>query len=348
MFEFRTSNLIQINHIEYMISERINLLLQLGDYLKSQNDEWKQVCELAERRNAWFTQEFIAAAVESICSSYLNQDELISFASFFHTAEDKQNPLNIGVIMAGNIPLVGFHDFLCVYLSGHKVRIKLSSKDDVLLKHLVTKMIEWNPATANQIEFADMLKQCDAYIATGGSQSTSVFKTYFEKYPHIIRSNRTSVAILDGSESDAELLALADDVYQYFGLGCRNVTKLFVPEGYDFERLLTLFRKYDALKDHNKYRNNLDYNLALYIINSSYYMSNDSLLMVEHDSIFSPISVLHYSFYTNLDQVLQQVESNTDIQALVGHGHIPFGEAQKPALMDFADDVNTIEFLNSL
>lgn len=331
-----------------MISERINLLIRLGDYLKSKNEEWKQVCELAERRNAWFNQEFISAAVDSICESYLQEDELIVFASFLQTAEAKQRQLTLGVIMAGNIPLVGFHDFLCVYLSGHKLRIKLSSKDDVLLKQIVTKLIEWEPETATQIEFADMLKQCDAYIATGGSQSTAIFKTYFEKYPNIIRSNRTSVAILDGTESDEELLALADDVYQYFGLGCRNVTKIFIPEGYNFERLLNLFRKYDALKDHNKYRNNLDYNLALYIINSSYYMSNDSMLMVEHDSIFSPISVLHYSFYKSIDDVHHLLQHNEEIQAIVGHGFIPFGEAQKPKLMDFADGVNTIEFLNSL
>ena len=331
-----------------MISERISLLVKLGTYLKSETDEWREACELAERKNAWFTQEFIDAAVHSICDSYLVEEELIVFASYIQTAEDKEHQMNIGVIMAGNIPLVGFHDFLCVYLSGHKLRIKLSSKDDVLLRYMVNKLIEWEPNTASQIEFADMLKNCDAYIATGGSQSTAIFKTYFEKYPNIIRSNRTSVAILDGTESDEELLALADDVYQYFGLGCRNVTKLFVPEDYQFEHLLNVFRKYDALKDHNKFRNNLDYNLALYIINSSYYMSNDSLLMIENQSIFSPIAVLHYSFYKTKEEVLSQLENNQNIQAIVGHGFIPFGDAQKPSLMDFADGVNTVEFLNSL
>lgn len=331
-----------------MISDRINLLLRLRDYLSSQNEEWKEVCQLAERRNAWFTQKFISSAVNSICEAYLDENELIAFSTLLQTAESKQKQLTIGVIMAGNIPLVGFHDFLCVYLSGHKIRIKLSSKDDVLLKHIVNKLMEWEAATAAHIEFADMLKNCDAYIATGGSQSTAVFKSYFEKYPNIIRSNRTSVAILDGTETDEELLLLAEDVYQYFGLGCRNVTKVFVPEGYNFERLLHLFRKYDTLKDHNKYRNNLDYNLALYIINSSYYMSNDSLLMVENNSIFSPISVLHYSFYKTKEEALSQLKNNQDIQAIVGHGFIPFGEAQKPALLDFADGVNTIDFLNSL
>jgi hypothetical protein len=250
--------------------------------------------------------------------------------------------------MAGNIPMVGFHDFLCVFLSGHRIHIKLSSKDEVLMKHIIEKMIEWDESLKEVIVISEMLKGCDAYIATGSNNSANYFEYYFAKYPHIIRKNRTSVAILTGKETTEELEALADDVYQYYGLGCRNVTKLYVPMDYDFINLLNAFRKYDHLKDHNKYRNNIDYNLAIYILNNQYYMSNDSLLMVENESIFSPISVLHYEFYEKLETIIESLSHRNDLQAIVGHDFIPFGEAQKPMLTDFADGVNTIEFLNSL
>jgi len=193
-----------------------------------------------------------------------------------------------------------------------------------------------------------MLKNCDAYIATGSNTSANYFEYYFAKYPNIIRKNRTSVGIITGTETTEELTALADDVYMYCGLGCRNVTKLYVPKGYDFLPMLTAFRKYDHLKDVNKYRNNLDYNLALYMINNQFYMNNDSLLMVENSSIFSPVAVLHYEYYSDLQLALESLPENQSIQAIVGQNYIPFGAAQKPTLSDFADGVNTIEFLNSL
>ncbi|MEI9909839.1 MAG: hypothetical protein WDO71_09315 [Bacteroidota bacterium] len=201
-----------------------------------------------------------------------------------------------GIVMAGNIPLVGFHDLLCVFIAGHKAIIKPSSKDDTLIRHLAAKLIEWEIEVSELIQFAEMLKNCEAYIATGSNNSAGYFEYYFKKYPHIIRRNRTSVAILTGHETHDELAKLADDVYCYFGLGCRNVTKIHVPKEYDFIPLLTAFKKYDYLAEHHKYKNNYDYNLAIHLLNKKMYMSNPSLLLIEEASPFSPISQLNYEF----------------------------------------------------
>ena len=206
--------------------------------------------------------------------------------------DDNIEPKNVGVVMAGNIPLVGFHDFLCVFISGHIQTIKLSSKDDVLLKHLVEKMYSWEVTMQNYVSFASMLKGCDAYIATGSNNSAVYFDYYFSKYPSIIRRNRTSVAILTGDETKEELEKLSDDIHVYFGLGCRNVTKIFVPRGYDFVPLLQSFHAYKYFADHHKYKNNYDYNLSIMIMNNRFYMTNESTLLVENDSFFSPISQL--------------------------------------------------------
>ncbi len=331
-----------------MIENRIELLIKLRDYILQNNKTFQVVKENTERQNGWFTQQFIDIALSTVCAYYLNETELKKLASTIQTAKEKNKQYTIGITMAGNIPLVGFHDFLCVFLSGHKQVIKFSSKDDVLLPHLIQKLYEWDSNIRNLISSSEMLKGCDAYIATGSNNSANYFEKYFAKYPNIIRRNRTSVAILSGNETEQDLEHLADDVYYYFGLGCRNVTKLYVPESYDFIPLLNASKKYDALKHHNKYRNNIDYNLALYIINNQYYMSNESILIVENKSIFSAISVLHYEQYTNIKTVLQSLENNKDIQAIVGEKNIPFGKAQTPSLTDFADGVNTIDFLNSL
>jgi hypothetical protein len=251
-------------------------------------------------------------------------------------------------VAAGNIPLVGFHDWLTGFLSGHDIRIKLSSKDNVLLPHLLDKLKEWYPETAEYTTTQDMLKDCDAYIATGSNNSARYFHYYFAKYPHIIRRNRTSVAILKGDETREELSALADDVLLYFGLGCRNVTKVYVPEGYDFGPFLEIATKYAYMADHNKYKNNFDYNLALFLLNTTPCLTNDNLLLNENESIFSPISVLHYGYYSDQEKLEEELRKNEDLQCLVARNAIPFGQAQKPSLQDYADGVDTAAFLHSL
>ncbi len=328
-----------------LLNDKIHLLLQLKKYILSDSEEWEEIQDSAERKNGWFTREFILKSIQAIADNYLEENALQLFSERF---SDSNQPRTIGVVMAGNIPLVGFHDFLCVFLSPHQLAFKCSSKDDVLLPAMVQYLKSINPDLMKEVEQKEMLKNCDAYLATGSNHTAKVFKSYFGKYPHIIRPNKTSVAVLSGQETEEELSLLADDVYQYFGLGCRNVTKIFVPDDYPFEPLLQAFRKYDHLKDHNKYRNNLDYQLALYILNNQYYMSNDSVLLIEHESIFSAVSVLHYSYYSNQDTLIDALQNNPNIQTIVGQGFTSFGAAQHPGISDFADGIDTVEFLNSL
>ncbi len=335
-------------NIHTSLEDRIELLLKLNQYLSSNDPEFEEIKNNAQRMNGWFTQEFIDQAIHQICSFYLEESKLREFAKDFVTAESKGKCMKIGITMAGNIPLVGFHDFLCVFLSGHQQMIKFSSKDDVLLPYLISKLYAWNEQSKQLIQSAEMLKGCEAYIATGSNNSARYFEQYFAKYPHIIRRNRTSMAILDGTETTEELVLLADDIQTYFGLGCRNVTKIMVPQNYNFVPLIDALKKYEYFKDHNKFRNNYDYNLALYILNSQFYMSSEGLLLAEHESIFSPISVLHYEYYKDDLDAISQFRNKQDIQAIIGHQYLPFGSAQSPSLKDFADGINTVDFLNSL
>lgn len=327
---------------------RIDLLTRLGDYILSDNEEWLQVQDRASRENGWFIPSFLQQSIRAIGHQYLQKDALVQWVAAYPAAAVDHAPKTIGLIMAGNIPLVGMHDLICIWIAGHRARIKLSSKDAVLTTHLINKLIEWEPAAAGYLEIADMLKGCDAYIATGSNNSAGYFTFYFGKYPHIIRRNRSSAAVLDGSETTEELELLADDVYLYFGLGCRNVTKLYVPAGYDFVPLLQAFRKYNWLAEHHKFKNNYDYNLAILMLNKQLYMSNESLLLVENNSLFSPISQLHYETYTDRDALVADLQTHADIQCLVGHGFTGFGKSQQPGLADYADGVDTMAFLTTL
>ena len=330
------------------LQERMEILVRLGNYLLSDEEDWQAARQRAAAENAWFTPEFIALSVNNIANQFLTEKNLQSLVTKYAIANENNAPKKVGIVMAGNIPMVGFHDLLCTFMAGHYAVIKLSSKDTVLIKHLVKKLVEWNPSAAPYFTFAEMLKGCDAYIATGSNNTSHYFSYYFSKYPHIIRRNRTSVALLTGEETEAELERLADDVYQFFGLGCRNVTQIFVPEGYDFQLLLKVFEKYNYLADHQKYKNNYDYNLAIHLLNKRYFMSNESLLLVEDASPFSPISQLHYQFYHDQDKVKQHLANNDSIQCVVSREDVSFGEAQCPGICDFADGVDTMQFLVNL
>jgi hypothetical protein len=330
------------------LEQRIHLLTELGKYMHGQAPAWQAAKLQASQENGWFSPEFIDLAVNGIVREFLQKDQLTEWAGQYGIPSGNDDPKTIGLIMAGNIPLVGFHDFLSIFISGHRQRIKPSSRDQVLIKHLVGHLMAIEPEVERFVSFAGMLKGCDAYIATGSNNSARYFDYYFAKYPHIIRRNRTSVAILNGEETKEALEKLADDVYLYFGLGCRNVTKLYVPENYSFEPLLEAFRKYDYLADLMKYKNNYDYQLTLLILNKKIYMSNKSILLVENESPFTPISVLHYAFYKPDSDPGPALTSNPDIQCIVGKGHIPFGGAQNPGLMDYADGIDVLQFLRSL
>jgi hypothetical protein len=339
---------------------RIDLLSRLGEYILSSTPDptaigWEEAKLRASQQNSWFTTEFIDLAAGNIARQFLDKKILENLAREYKLLQGSPNgqtsnfkPKAVGVIMAGNIPLVGFHDFLSVFISGNKIRIKASSKDDILLKHLVNKLAEWNPTVNDWVGFEEMLKGCDAYIATGSNNSSRYFEYYFSKYPHIIRRNRTSVAVLDGNETHEELQLLADDVYLFFGLGCRNVTKIYVPADYNFIPLLEAFNKYDYLSDHNKYKNNYDYYLAIHILSKKFYMTNASIILLEDQSLFSPISQLNYEFFSDRDEILKNLQPSADLQCIVGHGFMPFGQVQYPSITDFADGADTLKFLTSL
>ena len=330
------------------VQHRLDLLTRLGEYLLANDESWVEAKEKAFRHNGWFIPEFTDLACRNIAYTFLAKPALESWVKQYNIPDENPSPKRIGIVMAGNIPLVGFHDFLCAFISGHRQVIKSSSKDDVLIKHVVEQLTSWNNEVADMITFQEILKGCDAYIATGSNNSARYFEYYFSKYPHIIRRNRTSVAILTGNETMQDLEKLADDVYQYFGLGCRNVTKVYIPKDYDFLPLLEAFKKYTHLSDHHKYRNNYDYALAVLLLNKEYYMTNGSVILRQHTSVFSGISQLHYEFYTNEQEVYAGLKDNTDVQCVVGKNYVPFGQAQQPCLTDYADGVDTLQFLLAL
>lgn len=327
------------------VQEKIDYLVLLGEYMQGQSEDWESAKEMAVQGNQWFTAAQIDIAVKNIVTNFLQADKLNQWMSNYPAVGEAKI---VGITMAGNIPLVGFHDFLCGYLSGHRLRLKLSSKDSVLLRHLLQQLSEWDDEVLQQIQLTDNLRQCDAYIATGTNNTARYFEQYFEKYPHIIRKNRTSVAVLDGSESKEALAALAEDVFLYFGLGCRNVSQICIPKDYDFQLLFEAFEPYRDYINHNKYRNNYDYYLAIYLLNKVPYLSNDCVLMVENDVPFSAVAVLHYRYYEDKMALMKELKQSQDIQCVVANGAIPFGAAQIPSLSDFADGVDTMAFLTNL
>ncbi len=319
----------------------------LGTFMESEDPTWMTARRSASQQNPWFINAFVDIAVQQIRERFLDREALTDWARDYAWPEEQPTPKTVGLVLAGNIPLVGFHDMLCTFISGHRQRVKLSSKDEKLPGALVHWLHEHYPATQELIRIDERLNGCDAYIATGSDNTARYFDYYFSRYPHLIRKNRTSVAILDGTENREELEKLSDDIQLYFGLGCRNVSQIRVPEGYDFVPLLQALRKYAFLADEHRYRHNFDYHLTLQIMNNRFYMTNDSILLTEDASPFSPIGQVHYVHY----------EAGTDpsigldldkIQCIVGHGYVPFGQAQQPGLRDYADGVDTMRFLQSI
>lgn len=329
------------------LEKRLSLLTFIGQYIKKNPDTFQEIKEKAYASNKWFIPNFIDLAANNIADALLDGQKLEIFAKKFDLENTSDCNKIVGLVMAGNIPFVGFHDLLCVFLSGQKQRIKLSSKDNILIPHLIQIAKDEFKEVEEYIQFSEMINGCDAYIATGTNNSSRYFEYYFGKHPHIIRKNRTSIAILNGSETSEELESLADDIQLYFGLGCRNITQVLVPENYDFLPLLNALKKYDYFKDHDKYKNNFDYYLTIAIMNNQFYMTNDSILLKENESPFSPIGQLNYRYYRSIEDALKYVNFD-EIQTIVGKGFQQFGTAQKPGLDDFADGVNTMTFLQSL
>ena len=338
-----------------LLSERLQTFVALGDFLRSADaqPELNEISQQAYYRNNWFTIDNSLEALRAIAGEFLTADKLATWANQYATQPAKAR--TVGVVMAGNIPAVGFHDLLCVLMSGHKLLAKLSSQDFVLIHYIIQKLKEINPAFESWIEEADRLNAAEAYIATGSTNTARYFAYYFAKKPHIIRRNRTSVGLLMGEEDEDEFLKLGHDVSDYYGLGCRSVSTILVPEGYDFTPLLrTLEPQVSIYLNNHKYQNNYDYNKSIYLINAVPHLDNGYLLVTESDRLVSPISVLYYQTYqTQADATAWLTARADQIQIVTSaRGWYPnsvaFGQTQRPGLTDYADGVDTMQFLTAL
>jgi hypothetical protein len=299
-------------------------------------------------KNNWFTPYHVYRALDAIGTNFLNQAELEKWIGNYPGLQTSATPKKIGITMAGNIPLVGFHDLLCVWASGHIAFVKLSSKDNLLLPYLLEILFEIDERFKESIQFSEhLLKGCDGYIATGSDNSARYFDYYFGKYPHIIRRNRSSLAYLDGTESAEELSALMDDVFVYFGLGCRNVSMLLVPPNYDFTLFLEATKKYGHYFQLAKYANNYDYQYTLLLMNRLPHWKSDNLLIVPSTGLLAPISVVNYHETDSVTAFIDSVDTQT-IQCIVGKQHLPFGCTQSPTLSDYADNIDTVAWLQSV
>lgn len=340
----------------YMLQpERLQTFVALGHFLRSTDaqSELNEVAHRAHLKNNWFTTSNSLQALQAIASDFLDPDKLAAWASQYPA--EPPAPRTVGVVMAGNIPAVGFHDMLCVLMSGHRLLAKLSSQDFVLIHYLIQKIKEINPKLGSYIDEADRLNAADAYIATGSNNSARYFDYYFAKKPHIIRRNRSSVGLLMGEESPDEFLNLGHDLSDYYGLGCRNVSTLLVPDEYDFTPLLrTLEPQGKSFLDNHKYQNNYDYNKSIYLINAVPHLDNGYLLVTPGDALVSPISVVYYQTYQTQADVAGWLTRHTDqIQVVASAqgwypGSVPFGQTQHPGLSDYADGIDTMAFLTAL
>lgn len=330
--------------------ERLEGLAKLGNYVDAIDEAGREELSLKVRNeNPWFTPGSINLALEGI-RRYLDVGKLKNWSS--HYTVTPQKTRQIAVVMAGNIPLAGFHDMLSVLVSGHALMAKLSSKDTVLPTFLVNKLIAIEPRFDALISMPARLKNFDAVIATGSDNSARYFDYYFGKYPNIIRKNRTSCAVLSGDESAEDLMLLGRDVFTYFGLGCRNVSKIFIPENFDPTRLIKAWDIYVDILHHNKYHNNYDYQKSILLVNKIPFYDSGFVILHENQKLVSPISVVYLERYKDTADLTEKLQAVSEkIQCIVGNksgDQVPFGQAQSPELWDYADRVDTMKFLESL
>jgi len=343
------------------LQSRIKAFVRLGERMLAESKQdsgsrFESKIKDASIHNPWFTSENVYYAIDSIANHWLTYESLNTFVSkypleYFNPA----NPKKVVVIMAGNIPFAGFHDLLCVLLTGHRFLGKVSSKDAQLISAIIELLYEIDPEFKELIELSEVtLHGFDAVIATGSDNSSRYFDYYFKSYPTIIRKHRSSIAILSGKETEEELTRLSDDIFLYFGLGCRNISMLLVPIGYDFKALLKAFKAWQNLDTHNKYMNNYEFQKTMNLMNLIDHIDTDFMLLKQNDSISSTVGVVHYKEYDNIQTVLKFIESHQDeLQCIVGNNKeipslIPFGNAQNPDVDEFADGIDTIEFLGKL
>lgn len=314
-------------------------------------EAFEDLIALSQSHNGWFTPEQVYFSIQSWASA-LTEDHLNQWLSAYDFKESE--PKKIGLILAGNIPLVGFHDFLTVLITGNDVLVKTSSNDQHLIKFLAKYLIALDERLSSKITFVEeKLEGFEAVIATGSNNTSRYFDYYFKNVPNIIRKNRNSVAVLNGNESKEDLINLGEDIFRYFGLGCRNVSKLFVPKGYDFKVFFEAIYEYKDVIFYEKYANNYDYNKAVFLMSLYKLLDNEFLTLKQDSSYASPISCVFYEFYDDLEEVKSRLKFDEEqIQCIVSNNiienSIAFGQTQKPMLWDYADNVDTISFLNSL
>ncbi|MCL9804579.1 acyl-CoA reductase [Flavobacterium amniphilum] len=344
---------------------KINAFIELGKFLsqfrEGKNEKIDQVrfndlyfdrfislIELSQSHNGWFTPEQVYFSINSWAEA-LTEENLNKWIAPYDFS--KTEVKTVGLILAGNIPLVGFHDFLSVLVSGHKVLVKTSSNDQHLLPFLANYLIEVQQEFKNYIEFTEgKLENFDAVIATGSNNTARYFEYYFKDKPNIIRKSRNSVAVLNGNETKEDLTNLGEDIFRYFGLGCRNVSKLFVPKEYDFKNFFEAIFVYQDIIKYEKYANNYDYNKAVFLMSLFQLLDNGFITIKQDTSYASPISSVFYEFYDDIKEVESRLQNDADsIQCIVSRGliqnSIPFGQTQKPKLWDYADNIDTLDFL---
>lgn len=327
--------------------------IELGQRLRNLPEhEAERLCQEAFARNSWFIVPHVRQALAGI-AHMLQPDALRQWIANYELPT--KHPKTVGVVMAGNIPLAGFHDFLCVLLSGHRLAAKMSSQDNFLLPQIAEMLFDIAPELRTRVHWAEQLKGMDAVIATGSDNSARYFEYYFGKYPHIIRRNRVSAAVLDGTETDEQLTGLARDALLYFGLGCRSVAKLFVPQGYDFAPFLQKTERLAELTDSHKYRNNYDYQKSIFLVNRVPHLDSGVLLLTESQALASPVSVVYYQFYRNREEVRRQLSEQADkLQCVASNDKqifvrtVDFGQTQLPGIADYADGTDTMAFLLQL
>ncbi|MEY4930480.1 MAG: hypothetical protein RI909_1204 [Bacteroidota bacterium] len=332
--------------------ERITAFTLLGSKISNLSaDQRGEIYNRAKNLNPWFVSESVELSLQGI-ALFLNKEKLSSWTRSYPLSDSKNK--KVGLAMAGNIPLVGFHDYLSVLISGNKLIIKLSSQDSYLLPLINSWLIEIEPRFADKIHFEERLKNIDAIIATGSDNTSRYFEYYFRNIPHIIRKNRSSIAILMGEEDTDHLTELGKDVFSYFGLGCRNISKVFVPEGYDFIKLLDSWAGYKEIINHHKYANNYDYQKSILLVNKVPHLDNGFVLLTQHEQLVSPISVLHFETYTTQTDLKNKIKVQKDkIQCIVSANgwydqSLPFGKAQQPEVWDYADSIDTMQFLTEM
>ena len=336
------------------VEERIKTFSELGNRIVDfQNPIVKGALHKAYQENQWFTVDNSKKAIESIAFELLDQSKLEQWVSHYDLTSIGNK--SIGLVLAGNIPLVGFHDLLCTIISGHKAVVKTSSKDDALVKMIVDQLTGINPDISDYITTTDKLEGFDAVIATGSNNTAQHFEYYFKDYPKIIRKNRVSVALLSGHESKEELTQMSDDVFSYFGLGCRNISKIYIPNNFNIDDLFAAFYPYKDIINHHKYNNNYAYNEAIWLMGQDEFLTNGFIVMKEDSSLYSRIASIYYERYNDIENVvstlieqqdsIQCISTNMDISDI---GAVPLGSCQSPTLSDYADHINTMEFLINL